>query len=253
MSEQVKSVAQALRILTILQRNENVGVKEVAHALGVAQSTAHRLLNTLKDFQYVTQGDDKRYHRGPALTGHDSAAALQRCIDIARPYMRKLRDDSGETIHLSSLEYTSSIFHVAEESKQLLRLSSRVGTKLPAHLTASGKISLARLPTEELLRRYPESGDGAGILAAEEREQLFNTLKLVRSVGYGRNACETEDDVCALALPIRSRDGHVLCCITISGPASRFNPAPAFDEVSPVERKMLKMLRDATLAIERKL
>jgi IclR family transcriptional regulator, acetate operon repressor len=63
----VDAADKALQLVLLLQGTEAVSVSEAAAHLGVARSTAHRLLTTLRHRGFAVQSDDRRYRAGPAL------------------------------------------------------------------------------------------------------------------------------------------------------------------------------------------
>src|SRR5258706_12739081 len=70
----------------------------------------------------------------------------------ARPFLRTLMEKTGETVHLAILDHDSVLYIIPHESKQALRMGSKVGTRVPVHSTAAGKALLAFQPAEEVGR-----------------------------------------------------------------------------------------------------
>src|SRR5260370_36908576 len=67
----------------------------------------------------------------------------------ARPFLRTLMEKTGETVHLGILDRDSILYIITHESKQALRMGSKVGTRVPVHSTAVGKTLLAFQPAEQ--------------------------------------------------------------------------------------------------------
>jgi DNA-binding IclR family transcriptional regulator len=64
----IESVGNALALLLLYKDRQAIRVAEASNALGVARSTAHRLLAMLQHFGFVRQNARSRaYHAGPAL------------------------------------------------------------------------------------------------------------------------------------------------------------------------------------------
>ncbi len=243
MAETLQSVSQALRILELLQVHETLGVSEIAEKLSVGSSTAHRLLATLAEANFVRQGPQgRKYQLGSAMQGSGTGAAIEHCVEIGLPYMERLRDATGETIHIAILSRTSTRFVAAVESNHMMRVTSRVGRILPAHTTAAGKLLLSYLPDDELAALYP---DGTLLSGTPESfhslSDLRGELESARADGYARNLAESEQGVAALAVPVYRPAGPVLCSLTVTGPDSRFNPERSRD-LSARERSLLAML-----------
>src|SRR3954468_20829433 len=152
------SVDNALRLLQLVGERQALRVAEAADLLGVARSTAHRLLSALRRRGFVTQDrPNGAYRPGPALYEIGLAAVSR--IDIrrvARPVLEQLREETQETASLAVLEGTTVRFLDCAESGRSVRVGNRTGVVRPAHASAVGKAILAGLSDEELDRRYPD-------------------------------------------------------------------------------------------------
>lgn len=227
----LSSVAQALRILDELRAHEPLGVTEIANRMGVAVSTAHRLLSTLVAAHYVRQPSrGGKYYVGPLLNSSAEVSAVDHCVEMALPHMERLRDLSGETIHLARLQQHNLKFVAAMESLQPMRVTNRAGRLLPAHATAAGKLLLS-------LREDEESSafvaDGAAVLTQQtitDADAFRAELVATRKAGYGRAISEAEIGVAALAVPVFRPAGEVVCALTLTGPLARFYQEGKIDE-----------------------
>lgn len=250
MADTLQSVHQALRVLTLLQGVDDLGLTEIADRLGIGKSSAHRLLATMREARFVDQTPARRYRLGPAMSGSPEAAAMEHCVEAAKPHLRKLRDLTRETVHISMLSGTSAEFLAVCESTLMMRVASKVGESLPAHATSSGKVMLATLSEPELFALYPEEQLPAVThRAIANRTALLAELARVQELGYGRNVSESEDGVAALAVPLHRPTGRTVCSITITGPTLRFNPEGTTD-LSDTEARLLTALRACARAIE---
>lgn len=219
----IQSVDYALQLLLILKRDGVLRVSEAAAELGVARSTAHRLISMLRFRGFVEQARDRTYRAGSAFAdlggGPSSATAL---LGIARPHLVRLTEKAGETSNLmirvgSDVQFIDSI-----ESKQALRVGSRVGVRLAARLTSGGKVLLADLPFEEVALLHPG-------LAADDLGTLKRTLAAVRRQGFGTNIQESERGVVAAGMAVRGLNGSAIAAVTISAPTVRFNRGKVAD------------------------
>lgn len=239
----LSSVSQALRVLDLLQGEEELGVTEVAARLGLSTSSTHRLLNTLAAAHYVRQvRAGGKYRLGPAMQGAEEASAIDHCVEVALPHMQRLRDSSGETVHVVALKGSKVKFVAAMESQQTMRVTNRAGHLLPANATAAGKLLLSLLPPAEVDRLLGTDLPSSTDLTITDLAELHAELGRTAAAGYGRNYSEAELGVAALAVPIRRPEGRVLCALTLTGPDSRFNPGHR-PGVSVRERELLTQLQ----------
>ena len=120
----VSSVDNTLTLLGALRDHTSLAVKEGAELLGVAPSTAHRLLSTLQSHGFVTQDpSSRRYGAGPALLA--VALASLRRVDvrrIGRPHLVAFAAETRETVSLAVAEGVSVRFIDSVEGPELIRV-----------------------------------------------------------------------------------------------------------------------------------
>ncbi len=203
--------------------HDNIRVIDVARELNVANSTAHRLLNTLQLEGYVAQ----RPHSSKYFPGH-CLIQLSRHINdentlaqIAMPHLSRLRDAVNETVNLQILIGAEVLFLASAEDQHQLRVATRSGTRSLAHATAGGKLLLAQLPVEELRRRISDHPDTLTSHTHAKIADLINELAAIRKRGYSLNHGESDDGVNAIAVPVVNAQGAVAAALSIAAPASR--------------------------------
>ena len=222
----IESVDNALRILQTLRDSGEVRVSEVAAELGIARSTAHRLLAMLVYRDFAVQAEDRSYRPGPAIAAKplrgEPALRLRQAM---RPHMEVLCAQVAETINLVVLLGTQTRFLHTVESAQVLRVGDRQGTVLPAWKTSGGKALLAELSDAQLtaLLRGANGRPPEGMTAAGRRS-LVNELRVVRDQGYAENIEESESGVCAVGLCLRDKTGDVVAALSVSAPSVRYTP-----------------------------
>jgi IclR family acetate operon transcriptional repressor len=248
----LQSVAQALRIVKLLQTTSALGVAEIARALDSSPSTVHRLLATLREADFVVQVQSGgKYALGPAMRPQTSD--VERVIEVGGPHMVALRDRTAETVHLAVVRGTETHFVAAYESPHIMRVTSRIGKSLPSHTTAAGKLLLAYLPESAICELYPDEALPEGAPGSVlTRTALLDELRRVREVEYGRNLAESEVGVAALAVPVRDASGEVICSLTLTGPDSQYNPQHTV-ELTAREIELLHFLRRTAGLIESEL
>ena len=215
----IQSVDYALQLLLILKRDGVLRVSEAAAELGVARSTAHRLISMLRFRGFVEQARDRTYRAGSAFAdlggGPNSATAL---LGIARPHLLRLTERTGETSNLMILAGSDVQFIDTIECKKVLRVGSRVGVRLPARLTSGGKVLLADLPFEEVALLHPQLAADPAAVSAMKR-----TLSAIRRQGFGTNFQESERGIVAVGMAVRGTSGAAIAAVAISAPTVRLN------------------------------
>jgi IclR family transcriptional regulator, acetate operon repressor len=221
-SDRMTSVDNALRLLQLVAERQALRVSEAAELLGVARSTAHRLLSALRRRDFLMQDKPNgAYRPGPALHAIGMAAISK--IDIRRialPGLEQLRNATRETSSLAILEGTMIRFIECFEGLSEVRVGNRVGLVRYAHASSAGKSLLAALPDSELMRRYPDEDLPAPTPSSiTSRRQLLGELALVRRQGYALNWEESSDGVAAVAAALLDPAGTPLAAISVAVPS----------------------------------
>lgn len=224
----ITSVDHALRLLLLLKSRPSIRVAEAADELEVARSTAHRLLAMLVYRDFVTQDKATRaYLPGPALIEVGMGALTG--LDIrrkARPFLDQLVVETGETASLQILQGSDVRFVDSVESPNAVRVASRAGVTLPAHAASGGKMLLAALSPEAVLRLYPdEKLPSVTNATTTSRTVLLEELELARGQGFSVNHGESEPGLVAVGVPLADRTGGNLGALTVAGPTARMDAA----------------------------
>lgn len=230
------SVDNALWLLQIVGERQALRVAEAADLLGVARSTAHRLLSALRRRGFVMQDRPNGVYRpGPALHAVGLTAISR--IDIrriARPILEELQEETTETASLAVLEGTNIRFVDAVESSRAVRVGNRTGLVRLAHTSAVGKAILAELPLNELRRRYPEEELATHTAASvASRETLFAELAEIRHQGYALNWEESVESTSAVAVALRDPTGNPVAAVAMAAPSSRMRSVDAVRAFAP--------------------
>lgn len=239
----ITSVDHALRLAAILQLEGRITVTEAAERLGVAASTAHRLLSMLVYRDFAAR-DDRAYLVGPVLAlashSHSSTAMLR---SVALPHLHALVEQFDETVNLTIRTGTTARFIASVECRQVLRVGNRAGMVFPAHQLTGGLIMLAELSDAAIRELYAEPD--AATAERVDVEALITRVKQVREQGFALNNEQSERGILAVGHGIRDPGGQSVAAVSIAMPVSRFEPV--------LLRPLVGALRQAARAIERDL
>lgn len=239
----VTSVDNALRIAAMLQLEGALTVSEIARRVGVATSTAHRLLAMLVYRDFAVQDADRTYRVGPVLelAAHARSATSQ-LRATAVPHLQRLVDRLGESVNLAIRTGDTIRFIASVESQQALRVGSREGMVFPAHETTAGLLLLAELGDSELeaLLGPPHDPERRG--AARDLPALRAELARVRRNGFAMNRGRSERGVVAVGVGVRVPGGSFGAGLSVSLPSVRYEK-----ERLPV---LVSTLREGAAAIE---
>ena len=228
------SVDNALRLVQALDERGRLRVSEAAELLGIARSTAHRLLATLKFRGFAAQdGPDRTYTPGPALADAGLRAIARLDLrQVAHPHLQALAQEVGETVHLVRLEGNGARFLDGVESPQVVRVGLRTGLVLPAHATAAGKAILAALPPDQVRALYPRGLQTLTGATLQTLDDVERHLQEVARAGYATNYGESAEGVAALGVVVRDQVGQPVGAVAVAAPAERHAGRPG-----PVRRQ----------------
>jgi IclR family transcriptional regulator, acetate operon repressor len=225
----VRSLVRALSILNSLAEFPNgISLTELAQQVGLSTSTTHRLLTTLEEQRYV------RFEHAPRLwmigiqsfvTGSTFIKA-RNFSDIARPHMRALMEETGETVNLAVPDGGEMVLVAQVECRQLMRALGSTGRRVPLHCSALGKAMLATLSEVEIARLLHKHG------LPRFTATTLTTLKRLRgdlvSTGERGYALDNEEHsigVRCIGAAIFDEHREVVGGISVSGPAVRVTTA----------------------------
>lgn len=244
----VRAVERAMRILTCFENeNPEMGLSEIAKAVDLHKSTTHRIVTTLLHYGFLERASDGQKYRLGVRLVNLGFRVVQR-MDIRReaiPVMKKLRDRWDETCDLSIFDDNRVFYIEVLHSNHALTIAAEAGQHLPAHCTASGKLFVANIESQDLasfLEQPLEAYTENTITTADELQRQF---KQIREQGYSIDQEEYELGICAISAPIRDQFGTMVAALSIPSPTSRMTPA-RIAEISPA-------LIDAAHAISRHL
>jgi len=216
-----------------------MGLPELANILNVDRSTIHRLLGTLLQRNYVAQdAENKRYSVGfkvielsrSALDGYSIRAK-------AKPFLRKLTQETGESTNLCVPASNHAVCIDFEASPSPLAVSNDIGIEFLYHATSAGKVLLAYMAEDKLeaiLKNYIFTGFTPRTITTRERMQ--NEIEMIREKGYAVDDEEHYIGVRCIAAPIRNYSNKVKAAISCSGPTSRITLAKLPEIASIVVR-----------------
>jgi DNA-binding IclR family transcriptional regulator len=252
----IASVDRALRLQLLVARRSRLRLSEASRALGVAPSTAHRLLAMLVFHDLVRQEDRYTYVPGPALAAIARAVVQEADLcELARPVIAELAAAADETVHVSVLDGRMVRYLDAVESTRALRVASRAGRTAPAHYTAAGKALLAALAPAQVERLL----GGVELEARTDRSVtdlsvLARQLGRARRLGYAACQGESEEGVASIAMTVRDGAGRVRAAVNIAAPAVRLDRVRQdrlLDDLRDAVARLEAALRERTMAAER--
>lgn len=221
--DQLTTVAKALHVLQAFSYDHPVlGVSELSRKLGMGKSSVHRILSTLAEQGFVVKTPDDRYRLGLKLheLGQLVVSSLE-LREVAHVPLERLRNDTGETVHLAVLEGIDVVYVHRFESQATLRMFSRLGRRIPAHTTSSGKCLLAFGEPEAVEVVLEHGLPRVGPRTITARNAFLDTLRKIRTEGYAVSVEENERGVVSVGAPVFGHDRTCVAAVSMAGPMLR--------------------------------
>lgn len=235
-SARVQSVERAVALLRAVAAasGPDASATALAEAVGLNRTTTWRILSTLEQHRMVALDKDTgTYALGFELIDLAAQAGGAALVDAARPVLRRLADDAGETASLALLR-DGELTYVAESSPRSVVSAGWQGRSVSMHATSTGKVLLAYshpddlrtllgLPSGGRLRRYTSTTITS--LAALREE-----LARIRERGYAECRGEFESLAWGVSAPVLDAAGRPAAVVSIWGPGERLT-ADRFEEL----------------------
>ncbi|MCB1487275.1 MAG: helix-turn-helix domain-containing protein [Bauldia sp.] len=222
----VQSLTRALSILDALAASDDgMTLTALARQVALPPSSAHRLLTTMQRQRFVRfdqtsmswQIGVQAFHVGNAFARTRDVAVL------AKPYMRKLMEECGETVNLYVLSSNESVVCMAQiQCHQTIRAISRPGGQVRMHGSAAGKAMLAHMTREEvadIARKHGLARNTANTI--DSLRKLHADLGRIRERGYSIDDEEFAIGLRCVASPIFDERGVAHAALSVAGPSSR--------------------------------
>ena len=157
----LETADRALKVLLFLAQDpKDLSISEISDKMSINKSTIYRILNTLYKNGFVSKNESNAKYR-IGLKCLEIGNCIVRSLDlrnIARPFLEKLRDQTGETVNLVILNDGMALYIDQIESLHAVQMISSIGTREELHCTGVGKALLAFLPENEVDKIIAQHG-----------------------------------------------------------------------------------------------
>jgi DNA-binding IclR family transcriptional regulator len=220
------TLSKTMALLELFRNHHEMGLTEMGQHLALSKSNVYRIVITLEHWGYLEKTKNLKYKLGTKLFYLGRLVLdRQELVPIARPLLKDLTGRIKESSYLAILTHDYSImFLVKENSDHSIIAGARVGRKLPAYSTASGKALLAfGLPefVEEYLSAVELKQKTEHTITS--KEEFREALAGIRRNGYAIDAEETETGMIGIAAPVYNMRSRVEASISVAGPIFRMN------------------------------
>jgi DNA-binding IclR family transcriptional regulator len=239
------SAERSLRLLALLaNEGRALTLAELAAQLGLPKGTAHRICTQLLATGFLARDVDERsFSVGPALRklafdtlNHGVVRGLRH--EVLSELVRQV----GETCNLTTLDGAQVLYLDRVEAQWPLRLTLDVGSHVPLHCTASGKLFLAQMPKKErdaLIDKLPLERMTANTIT--KADALRAECDGIVKSGHSRDREEFIAGLVAVAVPVRDAAGAVRAALAVHAPTARMSMDDAVKRIDALKAAAQKM------------
>lgn len=243
-AEAPRSVIRVIQILEHLAASaKGYSLTALAEKMGTPKSSLLNLLRGLVDAHYVRCESGLYTLGGETYRLATTIAGRRQFLQIARPVMQELTEQSGETSLMAVLtpDKLGIIYADKVESQSMFRFAAPVGEPRPVYCTAAGRAIMA-FQDEVWLDDYFQR---ARLIAYNERTvtdkgALRQILAEIQAQGYAATFGEMDHAVAGFAAPVRDEAGVVIASLVL---------ACQIERVSQRKKQLAKLVLEAAQRI----
>ena len=233
------SAERSLRLLSLLaNEGRALSLADLAARLALPKGTAHRICTQLLASGFLARDlDERSFIVGPALRrlafdtlNHGVVRGLRHEV------LAELVAKVGETCNFTTLDGAQVLYLDRVEAQWPLRLTLDVGSHVPLHCTASGKLFLAQMETtarDALIAQLPLPKMTRNTIASAKG--LRAECDRIAEQGY---SCDREEFIAgliAVAVPVQGADGATRAAIAVHAPVARLSLADAVAQLAALQ------------------
>lgn len=234
--DQVAAVGRPVRFRELLEKSE------------FPKATLYRLLQTLTHQRMLSFDPDRQtYSPGGRLMRLAHSAWQQSSLaNVARPYLDRLSQEIGETLHLAQLDGAQVLYIDKRNPSVPVQMYSQTGKVAPVYCTGVGKAMLAwsriddqsRIIEQQSYHRFTDQ-------TLTSRRALRAELDIICSRGYAFDNEEHEPGIICVALPILSQSGRVLGGLSVTSTTSQHSLESLAGLVPQIKSTVSDIAQDA--------
>lgn len=218
------SLYRAMGVLEAFSFNDEPTLNEIVDKTGLPKTTAFRAIKTFVALDYLCYDPETRkYSLSPKLFRLGSIAIHARPLTRwARPFMERIREQFGETVHLNIKTGDERMCIESLASTYPLQVDMPVGHRSPLYAGATAKVLLSGMPDDEIKRYfYRASLKQITETTVTEPEQLWKDVCEIRKQGYAESYGERIKGVFSMSVPVYNSANAVEASLSVLVPTAR--------------------------------
>ncbi|MGH6975020.1 MAG: IclR family transcriptional regulator [Stellaceae bacterium] len=235
----IQALERGLKLLAVIAEADGLSLTSLAQRAGIAPSTAHRILATLKasGFIHCDEANGVYLIGVQAFRIGNAFLRNRKLADAGRSAMRKLMEATGETVNMGIEDEGYVVFISQAESHQSVRAFHRPGSRSLLHASSIGKAIMAALTDEAAIERLHRSGMPKFTEhTIIDPEALLADLAQVRKRGWAIDNEERAEGLRCVGAAVYNEHAEVIGAISVSVPVVRMTEE-RIGELGPMVRR----------------
>lgn len=236
--KRVQSIDRAVAILECFsEENKEYRLSEISEKLDLNKSTVHGIITTLKYHGFVSQDEEtQKYKLGIRFIEFGQLVVNSINIrDAASPVIDELCGRIDETVHIGMLDGLDIVWIEKKECTKSVKISTKIGGRLPAYTTADGKVLLSYLEEGKLKKYLPKKIPQFTKNTITRKADFVKRLIEIKKNGYAIDNEEFVEGIKCVAAPIFDHNGNAKFCLSTTAPAFRMNDEKILDLVAVIK------------------
>ena len=214
----VSSFARGLRVIrSFSDVHETQTLANIAKRAEISRAAARRLVHTLIELGYArSRGRDFSLTAKVLDLGYSYLSSTTLWA-MAQPYMEEVVARTGASCSISVLDGDDIIYVARVSPRQLMRRVVNIGSRVPAHAVAMGRIQLAALDDPSLEERLIAMRiEAFTARTVTDRQELAAMIRRDRERGWSVVDREFDEGISGIAMAIRGRENKVIAAANLS-------------------------------------
>lgn len=236
----VSALARGIEVLRLFSEEQpQISTSEVAEKTGLSRAAARRFLLTLTELGYLRADQDSFWPLPKLLELGYSYLSTWNFRETVQPSLRQVVEELHENCSFGVLDGADVVYLARAEARRIVQsITISVGTRVPAAVSAMGRVLLAHLPPEELDRLMADHLLRAMTSRTVTDPVLFRErLARVREQGHALVEGEFEEGLISIAVPVISAEGRAVAAINVGTPRSRATAEQVVADFLPVVQR----------------
>lgn len=223
----IQTLEKALDVIEALYKfGGTMGISDIDEQVGIGKSTVHRVLDTLMSYNYVEKAEDSAKYRlsWKFFEIGQSIPAQRDLLNLNTDALKEICNKYDESVNVGIRAEDSMVIISRLVPQSNMAANVPIGSKMPLHASAMGKVAICELNETELRKIYPND---------ELKKYTPNTVKTfdelvaqlvkVKQQGYGIDDQELYLGITCVAAAIKDYNMKTVAAVSVSGTSSRLN------------------------------